>query len=73
MAKKQSPAKAKDYQERTGSTQVMEDTQAHTPPQGDMIAEAAYYKAEKRGFIPGHEMQDWLEAEQDIKSRTTHH
>ncbi|WP_031435006.1 DUF2934 domain-containing protein [Methylomarinum vadi] len=31
------------------------------------IAEAAYYKAEKRGFEPGHELQDWLEAEKEIK------
>jgi hypothetical protein len=29
----------------------------------EMIAEAAYYRAEKRGFDPGHEIEDWLEAE----------
>ena len=28
-----------------------------------MIAEAAYYRAEKRGFAPGHDLDDWLEAE----------
>ena len=28
-----------------------------------MIAEAAYYRAEKRGFAPGHDLEDWLEAE----------
>jgi hypothetical protein len=27
------------------------------------ISDAAYYKAEARGFIPGHEHTDWLEAE----------
>jgi len=32
-----------------------------------MIAEAAYYKAEKRGFEPGYETQDWLEAETEMK------
>ena len=32
------------------------------------ISEAAYYKAEKRGFESGHEEQDWLEAEKEIKS-----
>ena len=31
-----------------------------------MIAEAAYFKAEKRGFEPGNEMYDWLEAEREI-------
>ena len=28
-----------------------------------MIAEAAYYRAEKRGFAPGHDLDDWLAAE----------
>ncbi len=30
------------------------------------IALAAYYKAESRGFSPGYELDDWLEAEHDI-------
>ena len=31
-----------------------------------MIAEAAYYKAEKRNFRPGYELLDWLEAKREI-------
>lgn len=31
-----------------------------------MIAEAAYYRAEKRGFTPGCDFRDWLEAEKEI-------
>jgi sterol desaturase/sphingolipid hydroxylase (fatty acid hydroxylase superfamily) len=31
-----------------------------------MIAEAAYYKAEKRNFYPGNDLRDWLEAKADI-------
>jgi sterol desaturase/sphingolipid hydroxylase (fatty acid hydroxylase superfamily) len=31
-----------------------------------MIAEAAYYKAEKRGFNPGYEVLDWLEAKREV-------
>jgi sterol desaturase/sphingolipid hydroxylase (fatty acid hydroxylase superfamily) len=31
-----------------------------------MIAEAAYYKAEKRGFYPGNDIRDWLEAKSEI-------
>jgi len=30
------------------------------------IAEAAYYKAEQRGFAPGLEEGDWLDAEKEI-------
>jgi len=36
-----------------------------------MIAEAAYYRAEKRGFAPGYDFIDWLEAEQDILAKTS--
>lgn len=31
-----------------------------------VIAEAAYHKAEKRGFAPGNELRDWIEAEKEI-------
>jgi sterol desaturase/sphingolipid hydroxylase (fatty acid hydroxylase superfamily) len=31
-----------------------------------MIAVAAYYKAEKRSFVPGRELDDWLEAKNEI-------
>ena len=30
------------------------------------IAMAAYYRAERRGFAPGHEVEDWLAAEAEI-------
>lgn len=31
-----------------------------------MIAEAAYLRAEGRGFAPGHEGEDWLAAELEV-------
>jgi hypothetical protein len=31
-----------------------------------MIEDAAYFKAEKRNFAPGHEVQDWADAEREI-------
>ena len=30
------------------------------------VALAAYFIAEKRGFAPGHELEDWLAAEAEI-------
>jgi hypothetical protein len=33
------------------------------------IAVLAYYKAEVRGYEPGHEMQDWLDAEAEIEGK----
>ena len=34
-----------------------------------MAAERAFFKAEKRGFAPGHEMDDWLEAEKEVSNQ----
>lgn len=33
-----------------------------------MVAEAAYYLAEQRGFTAGFEMEDWLAAEAKIRA-----
>ena len=33
-----------------------------------LIAELAYFAAERRGFSPGYELDDWLEAEQEVES-----
>jgi hypothetical protein len=30
------------------------------------ISLAAYFRAEARGFAPGHEFEDWLAAEEDV-------
>jgi hypothetical protein len=30
------------------------------------IAERAYWRAERRGFVPGGEIDDWLEAEREV-------
>ncbi|CAG7856355.1 hypothetical protein MCAMS1_00805 [biofilm metagenome] len=50
---------------------------ANTVPQDNpvnldsMIAEAAYYIAEKRNFYPGYEMRDWLEAKKQIVNQVS--
>jgi len=36
-----------------------------------MTAEAAYYRAQKRGFARGCELEDWLAAEAEISMATT--
>lgn len=30
------------------------------------IAAAAYYRAQQRGFAPGHELDDWLAASEEV-------
>jgi hypothetical protein len=32
-----------------------------------MIQETAYFKAKARNFAPGHEVQDWIEAEAEFR------
>ena len=56
----------------TGTPPAVTNTVLHLPSSGDRearrrrVAEAAYYRAERRGFAPGGDLGDWLEAEKDI-------
>jgi hypothetical protein len=34
-----------------------------------LIAETAYYRAQQRGFAPGHELDDWIAAEAEVRRR----
>lgn len=34
-----------------------------------LISEAAYYRAKQRGFEPGHEEEDWIQAEAEVMRR----
>jgi hypothetical protein len=34
-----------------------------------LIAEAAYYRAKQRGFKPGYELEDWIQAEAEVRQR----
>jgi ribose 1,5-bisphosphokinase PhnN len=34
-----------------------------------LIAEAAFFRAEKRGFAPGNEVEDWLAAESEVDAK----
>lgn len=40
---------------------------ANAEERESMIACAAYFRAERRGFAPGAELEDWLQAEQEIE------
>jgi hypothetical protein len=33
-----------------------------------LIADLAYLSAERRGFSPGYELDDWLQAEQEVEA-----
>jgi len=40
--------------------------------QANCIATAAYFRAEARGFAPGQELDDWLEAEALFGTKQEH-
>lgn len=42
-------------------------TESSQPSTEERIAVLAYYKAERRGFVGDHELEDWLEAERELK------
>jgi hypothetical protein len=59
----------RDEKETAMSTNKTSDPSAGDGADRDSlksIAEAAYYRAERRGFAPGNEVDDWLAAEADI-------
>lgn len=46
---------------------TMESASANNDcPREQMIAEAAYFLAERRGFAPENDIADWLQAENDV-------
>lgn len=62
-------APSSDTAENRGT--VTGNTRADLSPEEvyRLIQETAYYKAKARGFAPGHEVQDWIEAEAEVRMR----
>lgn len=57
---------------RTAATRLRDNGSLSPEERLRYIAEAAYYRAEKRGFAPGGELDDWLEAEAEVDGRLSH-
>lgn len=53
----------------TASTHVRRQPEDSAQTQREMVAVAAYFRAERRGFASGDPTADWLEAEAEIKQR----
>ncbi|NTV95615.1 MAG: DUF2934 domain-containing protein [Thiobacillus sp.] len=61
---KAAPAKAK---KAAKAEPAMEKPRAASAEERQhWIAIAAYHRAERRGFVPGYDKQDWLDAEAEI-------
>lgn len=57
-----SVANIQEAAERKVSTIEVTSEERH-----QLIAQAAYYRAEQRNFAPGCELEDWLQAEAEIE------
>ena len=83
-AKKERPAPAKAPTPRTvkpaeASKKVPESSKSAFTGSGraelsqeevrKLVSEAAYYRAKQRGFTPGHEIEDWVQAEAEVMRR----
>ena len=63
-----SPARnaRKSTTKKSRSVTAKPDSKIDAEKRHALIAEAAYLRAERRGFAPGHEEDDWLAAETEI-------
>lgn len=65
---------------KTNTATPAPDTASDTQVRGELpeeemrrqIAEAAYYRAKQRGFEPGYELEDWVQAESEVRNRLNH-
>ena len=62
------PSKAKGNSEAAGAKTLVARTIGGVTPEQRyrMICDAAYFRAERRGFVGGNAVQDWLDAESEI-------
>ena len=63
MTKSKNKNSVKTLKKDVSNIHAMSHPQDFNEQIDEMIAEAAYYKAEKRNFDDGFELEDWLEAD----------
>jgi hypothetical protein len=63
------PAPRPAQAERPARVVAAMDAQLSPEQVYKMIQETAYFKAKARQFAPGHEVQDWIEAEAEVRMR----
>lgn len=69
--RRKAPRKATPKPDSKASTPMAANLRANVSPDEAkrLIAEAAYYRAKQRGFAPGRELEDWIEAESEVMGR----
>jgi DUF2934 family protein len=66
------PAKGKEQESKIASKSAFTGSGRADLSQEEvrkLVSEAAYYRAKQRGFTPGHEIEDWVQAEAEVMRR----
>jgi len=58
-----------DKTQMKGAAAIPVRTEVTNEERHRLIAEAAYFRAERRNFLPGAELEDWLRAESEIETK----
>jgi hypothetical protein len=66
-------ATVKNVEDEVSSDTQESDNAINFTDHDAKVAELAYYKAESRGFEPGRELDDWLDAEQELTGSARFH
>ena len=64
--KKSTTVKKKGEKKAASKSKKLSGLEITAEERWRMIAVAAYHKAEQRNFMPGNELEDWVEAEKEI-------
>lgn len=62
MASAKVVTRKRRVEKQTASVKIVSE------PRQQLIAQTAYFIAERRGFAPGNELEDWLQAEAEIEA-----
>jgi len=66
---KQSPKKESNMSNRETADERTASSEVSREEKHQLIANAAYFRAEQRSFAPGYELDDWLRAEAEIETK----
>jgi hypothetical protein len=68
-AKAAAPRKPTSHQRAAAPMTTHVRSEASAEEIRKLIEEAAYYRAKQRNFEPGHELEDWIQAESEVMVR----
>ncbi len=69
MVTKRVSPKTTTTRRKAAAASALADPQVDPNLRRQLVAAEAYFLAERRGFVAGHELEDWVAAEMAVDSR----